>query len=84
MLSWSHLHTKQESRGNFPLSEFTAGVTVMNDFKLCHKVADRPISTQELRICIKYIYVEMLEDDSRGEEIKFTTTKQNVRQPLLP
>lgn len=24
----------------------------------------------------------MLEDDSRGEEIKFTTTKQNVRQPL--
>lgn len=24
----------------------------------------------------------MLEDDSQGEEIKFTTTKQNVCQPL--
>lgn len=58
----------------------------MNDFKLCHKVADRPISTQERtnprHICIKHIYVKMLEDDGRGEEIKFTTTKQNVRQPL--
>lgn len=56
----------------------------MNDFKLCHKVADRPISTRELCICIKYIYVKMLEDDGRGTEIKFTTTKQNVRQPLPP
>lgn len=59
----------------------------MNDFKLCHKVADRPLSTgaavrANLRhICIKYIYVKMLEDDSRGKVIKFTTTKQNVRQP---
>lgn len=33
-------------------------------------------------ICIKHIYVKRLEDDSLGEEIKFTTTKQNVRQPL--
>lgn len=61
----------------------------MNDFKLCHKsrrqaniYTGAAVPANLLHICIKYIYVNRLEDDSLGKEIKFTTTKQNVRQPL--
>lgn len=42
------------------------------------------LPTNSRHICIKCIYVRNLEDDSPGEEIKFMTAKQNVRQPPPP
>lgn len=57
---------------NFVIKSQTGKTTYITD----NIYTEAAVRTNPWHICIKNIYMKMLEDDSRDEEIKFTTTNK--------